>query len=77
MMTSSLIYYLIFFNKSIQINPSISDVYLAKGKTLIELERFQEAIECYNKVLEIDSNDSEAINKRNFLLEKIQEESNI
>ncbi len=65
------------FNKSIQINPSISDVYLAKGKTLIELERFQEAIECYNKVLEIDSNDSEAINKRNFLLQKIQEESNI
>ncbi len=50
---------------------------MAKGKTLIELERFQEAIECYNKVLEIDSNDSEAINKRNFLLQKIQEESNI
>ena len=64
------------FNKSIELNPNVSDVYLAKGNTLNNLERYQEAIECYNKVIEIDQNDTIALNTKNNLIQKIQDEDN-
>ena len=46
----------------------MSDIYLNKGEALAQLKRYQEAIESYNKTIELNPNDSDAyLNKGNAL----------
>ncbi len=47
-------------------NPNYTDAYYNKGNTLVNLGRFEEAIKCYNKSIELNPNDSDALENRNI-----------
>jgi len=48
------------FQKAILLNRSDPDLWTLKGVTLRSLGRYNEAIECFNKSLEIDPRDKNA-----------------
>ncbi|BAP61440.1 hypothetical protein MMKA1_13230 [Methanococcus maripaludis KA1] len=41
------------FEKAIQLNPEESKYWLMKGKALYNLERYEEAVDCYNYVINV------------------------
>ena len=56
------------FNKAIKISPNNPDAFNNKGNALYDLNNYNEAIECYDAALAIDSNNAEArVNKENAL----------
>ena len=46
------------FNKAIKISPNNPDAYNNKGNALYDLNNYNEAIECYDAALAIDSNNA-------------------
>ena len=46
-----------FYDKALKI-VEIGEIYLNKGISLVELERFEDAVTCYDKAATIDTNDS-------------------
>ena len=50
------------------LNPSKSDFWFNKGLTLVELGKYQEALDAYNKALEIDPSNPIKWGKRGELL---------
>lgn len=54
----------------LKLSPNRSEAWYNEGSTLLKLGRYQEALECYNKVLELDKNDYTTwYNKGNILKE--------
>jgi tetratricopeptide (TPR) repeat protein len=52
-------------------------VLIEKGATLIDLERYKDAIECFNRALEIEPNNLEATARKRFALEKLKKYENV
>ena len=46
-----------FYNKALKIIET-SEIYLNKGISLVELEKYEDAVTCYDKAATIDTNDS-------------------
>lgn len=42
------------FNNSLEIDPSFSEAWCAKGVTLHNLKRYDEALDCYDRAIELD-----------------------
>jgi protein O-mannosyl-transferase len=58
-----------YFDKAIEINQDISEVWSYKGLAIADLGKYDEAIKCYDKVIELKPNDINAIfSKGNALL---------
>lgn len=58
---------ILHYQKALELYPTYLVVLFRKGKCYEELQRFNEAVECFNKVLKIfDSNQLEDYRKRNF-----------
>lgn len=45
-----------------------------KANILLELNKMKDALDCYNKVIELDSNNSEAFLNKGFVLINLQRE---
>ena len=59
---------LIFFDKSIALDPTYLKAYIRKAITLKQLNRLSESIECYQKIIDLSPNDIDAyINKAELL----------
>ena len=50
------------------------DVFEEKGKILEQLSRYQEAIDCYDKILSIDVNNKEALKNKNIAEENLKKQ---
>jgi tetratricopeptide (TPR) repeat protein len=48
----------------LEINPQNADAYYNKAQALSTIEKYAEAIECYDKALEIESDNVNALNKK-------------
>ena len=55
---------LVIFNKSIKLNPINHYAYVAKGNCFLKTKEYKKALKCYNKAIELDSNDSNAITNK-------------
>ena len=49
-----------FFDQALSQDPTIADLWNYKGSALRSLGRYDEALECYNKSLEIEPRDKES-----------------
>ena len=58
--------------KAIELNPNFSVAYCNKGSALDDLERFQEAIECYDKAIELNPNYSNAYCNKGLALKNLK-----
>lgn len=64
-----------YYTKGLELDPKNADAWNNKGTALcIHLERYEEAIECYDEAFEIDPNFEEARNNKKIAEEKIREE---
>ncbi|CAK84526.1 unnamed protein product, partial (macronuclear) [Paramecium tetraurelia] len=59
-------------NEAISINPKYVDAWNNKGIALYNLKKFEEAIQCYEKVISINPKDEQAINIKGLLLQELQ-----
>lgn len=59
------------FQRAIVIAPRFCEAFNAMGNCLDELERYDEAVRKFDKVIEIDPNHTEARLKREIILKKI------
>ena len=57
------------FQKHLLINPNSNDGYYNLGVVLTDLDRKEEAILAYDKALDINPNDTDALMNRDLLLE--------
>lgn len=60
------------FDAYISMEPNDKEVWTYKGVALAELNRFEEAIECLNRALEIDLKHSPALETKKLILDKIE-----
>jgi tetratricopeptide (TPR) repeat protein len=44
--------------------PNYSEVFVSKGNTLSSLQRYEEAMQCFDKAIQIDPNNAEAHQKK-------------
>lgn len=58
-------------DKAIGSNHNNPILYVYKGNSLHELKQYEEAIECYDKALEIDPQNADALNKRKVILDQV------
>ena len=58
-------------NKAIKINPKNHLSYLYKGYTLQELTRYEEALQCYDKILKIKPKHADVSKKRKIIQKKL------
>ena len=61
--------------QALELEPGNTLSYLYKGHALNELKKYKEAIQCYDKVLEIEPKNTEAMNKRKKIQEQLDKES--
>ena len=54
----------------IESNPQDAELFFTRGTCFDKLGQFHKALEDYNKVIEIDPSDQDAINNRRMLLEE-------
>ena len=54
------------YSHVLQLNPALISAYLSRGSAYNKLERFEEALQDFNKVIELDPNNSEAYNNRGW-----------
>ena len=50
-----------FYNMCIQINPNLSGAYNNKGLALRKLNKYEEAIHCFDRAINLDHSDSNAL----------------
>ncbi len=65
---------LIYFDKSLKIQPDDVITLHNKSSALSELGRFDEALKCVNKALKLNPKMNEAIELKKLILEKISNE---
>ena len=61
-------------DKAIYIDKENHISYLYKAKSLQQITKYEEAISCYDKVLDIDAHNEEAIKNKKIILEVIRKE---
>jgi tetratricopeptide (TPR) repeat protein len=62
------------FDRALSLNPGYVSAMINKGWVLSKLDRFQEALTSYEKVLSIDKNNQKALRERGYCLKKIHEQ---
>lgn len=60
-----------YFDEGIKYYPDYIDFWINKGVSLIELEKYEEALECYEGALNLDFSNKVANEGYNFLCEKL------
>jgi tetratricopeptide (TPR) repeat protein len=65
---------IILSDKSTKLEPDNPISYLYKGHAFNELKKYEEAIQCYDKILEIDPNNEDAFNKRTTVQEQLDKQ---
>jgi len=63
-----------YYTKGLELDPDNAVAWYAKGIALDELERYEEAIRCYDKVLEINPKYEKAKEAKRIAEEKLREE---
>ncbi len=53
-------------------DPNEAVYYKNKGDTLKQLKKFEEAIQCYDKLIELDPNDSNIYSFKGFALKQLK-----
>jgi tetratricopeptide (TPR) repeat protein len=65
---------IVLSDKSVKLEPDNPISYLYKGHAFNELKKYEEAIQCYDKILEIDPNNVDAFNKRKIAQEQLDKQ---
>ena len=65
------LFYLFWLDKAIQMDPNDEFVFYNKGVLLTDMEKLQEALECYNRVLEIEPNEEDALYNKGTILDEL------
>ena len=59
-----------WYDKALELDPKNVDVMLEKGLALYNLAKFTKAVECFDKVIAINGNNSMAIKYKRWALDK-------
>jgi tetratricopeptide (TPR) repeat protein len=62
-----------FDDEILKEDPNNVQILIKKGAFLIELEQYQDAVECFNRALEIEPDNLEATAKKRFALKQLEE----
>ena len=57
-----------FYNMAIDLDPGYLEAYKNKGDCLVNLKKYEDALECYNKILKLNPNYLEEINCESLVL---------
>lgn len=63
---------MVFYDKSLEINPDYVEALSAKAYALFKLKKFNKALKYYNKALKLDPNDEYSLKGREEVLKKIK-----
>jgi len=44
------------FDKALEINPNSLEIYLSKGQCFKDMKQYEDAIKCFDKVIDLDKN---------------------
>jgi tetratricopeptide (TPR) repeat protein len=64
---------IIIDDKAIRIKPKYEKAWLNKGMTLSELEKYNDAIKCFDEAIRIDPEDSAARHNRDIALSHLKD----